>query len=60
MRLERKEKLQKLAARKNWSDDPDFVVDDYAGGNIDDAFYGGTDDGETNLARQLLKEFFTE
>ena len=57
MNAEMKAKLEKLAARKCWSDNEDFMVDDYAGGNIDDAYYGGNTDGETDLARELLAEF---
>ena len=57
MNAEMKAKLEKLAARTCWNDDKDFMVDDYAGGNIDDAYYGGNRDGETDLARELLAEF---
>jgi hypothetical protein len=35
------------------SDNEDFVAEDYAGGNIDDAFYCGQNDGETQFARTL-------
>lgn len=52
-----KTELEKLAKRKCWCDDEDFMIDDYAGGNIDDAYYGGSADGETLLARELLKTF---
>lgn len=52
------EKLQKIANQVVWSDDAEFMVNDYAGGNIDDAFYGGQDDGAVQLARELLAEFF--
>lgn len=31
-----------------------FVADDWFGGNIDDAYEGGLDDGETRFARDLL------
>ena len=31
-----------------------FCVNDYAGGNIDDAFSLGLDEGEIELARKLL------
>jgi len=49
------EKLKTISLnQKAWSDDPDFMVDDYAGGNIDDAYYGGVRDGEVLLARELL------
>ena len=52
---ELKTKLEKLARRKCWADDEDFMIDDYAGGNIDDAYYGGCDDGEAFLAREVLE-----
>lgn len=48
--------LGKLAARKCWSDDDDFQADDYAGGNFDDAYAGGVDDGEVGLARVILAD----
>ena len=35
--------------------DSDICVDDYAGGNVDDAYYGGERAGYTQLARDLLK-----
>lgn len=57
MNEEMKEMLEKLAARTCWCDDDEFMADDYAGGNIDDAYYGGSDDGEAILARRLLKQF---
>lgn len=34
-------KIKEIAEQQAWSDDPDFLVDDYAGGNEDDAYYGG-------------------
>jgi hypothetical protein len=57
MKPEMKAMLEKIAKRKAWSDDEEFMVDDYAGGNIDDAYYGGTNDGEVLLSRALLKLF---
>lgn len=52
------ERLEKLAARKIWEDDPEFGQDsfpnDYAGGNIDDAYSGGVETGQTQLAREIL------
>ncbi len=33
----------------------DVVVDDYAGGNVDDAYWKGHSDGQAILARDLLK-----
>lgn len=51
-----KAKLKKLADQKKHSDRDDFMPDDCAGGNIDDAFYGGWHDGEISLARSILKD----
>lgn len=50
------EKLMKLARSECYYDDDaeDKVIDDYAGGNIDDAFYCGEHAGEVMLARQVL------
>lgn len=50
------EELKKLAARDCWCDGDDFSPCAYSGGNYDDAYYGGSDDGETLLARAVLKE----
>jgi len=49
------EKLKGIADKKAWSDDEDFMPDDYAGGNIDDAYYGGENDGRISLAREILE-----
>lgn len=57
MNEELKAKLGQLASRKCWSDDSDFIAYDYSGGNLDDAYYGGWEDGKTALARALLAEF---
>lgn len=46
--------LEELASRKSWCDHDSFVVDDWAGGNVDDAYSGGWDDGEAELARTIL------
>lgn len=52
------EQLRNIANAKSWSDkmleDPSCLIDDFAGGNIDDAYYGGTRDGEIQLARDIL------
>lgn len=55
-----KEFLTKEAANSTWGDDPDFMVDDCAAGNINDAYYGGTDDGGTLMARRILEKFFKD
>lgn len=46
--------LKELANKKAWTDDEDVNIDDYAGGNIDDAYYGGERAGKINLAREIL------
>lgn len=52
--------LKKTANRKCWyeqvGDDDSFVVDDFSGGNQDDAYEGGIRDGETQLAREVLHD----
>ena len=50
------EKLKKLARAECYYDDEDddVTVDDYAGGNIDDAFAVGEKAGEVILARDVL------
>lgn len=54
-------KLNELASQSNSpGSDEDFMVDDYAGGNIDDAYYIGSEhgehDGQIHLAYDILKE----
>lgn len=50
-----KELLEKLAKRDCWSDSPeDFNPMDFSGGNFDDAYFGGVEDGKAELARALL------
>lgn len=48
------DRLIKTAKESAWCDNEEFMVDDYAAGNIDDAYYGGCTDGEILLARQIL------
>ncbi len=50
-----KKELQELSTRKTWEDEEEFDVNGFSGGNIDDAYYGGQKDGETNLAKRLLE-----
>lgn len=53
-------KLETISKSKSWSDvaeedgDERMDVDNFAGGNIDDAFQGGYDEGRIDLARELL------
>lgn len=55
MNDEIKDLLTTLAAKTAQCDDEEFQPDDYAGGNIDDAYSGGYSDGQIELARQILK-----
>lgn len=50
------ELLKTLARTKSFYDDEDedVIVDDYAGGNIDDAFSLGETAGGVMLAREIL------
>jgi hypothetical protein len=50
--------LLKLARRETWTDLDDFNPCVLSGGNYDDAYYAGVQDGETSLAQQLLKKYF--
>ncbi len=49
-------RLQKLADKQAFDDDHENVVYDYCGGNVDDAYGIGADDGEINLARAVLAD----
>lgn len=51
-------KLKELASRKCWCDDIEIIVNDFAGGNIDDAYSGGFEDGQAKLAEELLNDLF--
>ena len=56
------EELKRIARQECFYDDEDedVIVDDYAGGNIDDAFSVGETAGETMLARSLLEDLGIE
>ena len=49
-----KDRLEKVAAKGACYDNEEFMVDDYAGGDIDDAYEIGFKDGRVDLARELL------
>lgn len=51
-----KAELKKLANRESPSDDD--TIYEIFGGNIDDAYSGGLDDGESSLARHILNTYF--
>lgn len=47
------------AQRTTWQEqceEKGDVIDDFAGGNVNDAYDGGERDGQTNLARDILAE----
>lgn len=57
------ETLKKLAKKTTWSEKSDadgskdcFDVQDFCGGNFDDAYAGGERDGQIEMARQVLTE----
>ena len=56
MKPEMIERLKKLALSECYYDDEDEdkIIDDYAGGNVDDAFCVGAHAGEVMLARDVL------
>jgi hypothetical protein len=58
--FELKEHIQKIANNDSSEDDEDFDLLGACGGNYDDAYYLGAEDGEISLARELLALFFTE
>lgn len=49
-----KEYLLKISEQKARCDNEDFEVNSWAGGNIDDAYNMGIEDGEILFARALL------
>ena len=55
------EELKKYAQRETLNDLADagenVCIDDFAGGNLDDAYWTGYKDAETELARKVLKFF---
>jgi hypothetical protein len=53
-------KLKIIAAKKAYADNPDFDVYDYCGGNVDDAYQLGINDGEIFSARDSLIELNIE
>lgn len=54
------DEIRKAAAQEISADEDDFMVYDYTGGNIDDAYSIGLDHGEVYFARQLLKLYVSE
>lgn len=65
MKTEFIEELKKKAKRRCWVDkmnepNNDCYVMDFCGGNVDDAYSGGCEDGEALLARDVLKQIGVE
>ena len=49
--------IRLVSAQKCYSDNDDFYPDVCEGGNIDDSYYNGVDDGRIQFARELLQYF---
>lgn len=48
--------LERWASKESWEDSADdCIIDDFAGGNVDDAFEGGFQAGKIRLAREILE-----
>lgn len=47
--------IKEMAIKEIASDEEDFMVNDYAGGNIDDAYYLGFEDGQVSFARSIVE-----
>ena len=47
--------LKKVASKKMASEEEDFNAYDWYGGNMDDAFQGGWNDGAIDMAATILK-----
>jgi hypothetical protein len=46
--------LKKVIEDGCWEYEDGDTVDDFAGGNVDDAFYGGVACGRVDLAKEIL------
>lgn len=51
--------IRAIAGRKMEEKDDDFNPADWFGGNFDDAYFGGVEDGSTEMARDVLPELET-
>ncbi len=49
--------LQILSKQRAWSDNPSFSAFDHSGGDYDEAYNGGYNDGETILARYIIDKY---
>ncbi len=50
--------IRKIAENEALFEDVEFNPCDFSGGNFDDAYSIGVDDGEIVFARELIKKFF--
>lgn len=50
-------RLRKLAAKDMDFEDEDFEVYSYCGGNVDDAYQRGEEQGEISMAREIVAHF---
>lgn len=57
---ELKEYLEEIAKRETAIDNEDFNPMEASGGNFDDAYSMGLDDGETELAQHILLKYFNK
>lgn len=55
-----KKHIQIIAEQDSYDDDENFDLLEACGGNYDDAYYLGAENGEISLARELLALFFKE
>ena len=59
--LEMVERLKGIAKNEICNtDDDDFDPRDFSGGNFDDTYWGGREDGRTVLAREVLESIGVE
>lgn len=49
--------IKEVANQKTGQDDDEYNAMDHSGGNFDDAYGNGVDDGYIMLARHLVKKF---
>ena len=52
---ELKNKIKEESKKEVAHFDDDFVPDDVAGGNVDDAYWAGVSSGRAELAKELVK-----
>ena len=57
MNAELRKYLEQIAGRKCWSDDQEQEIADWANGDTEMAYSGGYDDGQAELAREVLEMF---